>query len=75
MEKCSLDLEGAIKADDALFVNCVIRYKGGRIGLKRMEFINCIFQFEITAVPPREAAIAMMQLTTSDAQDIRITIS
>lgn len=67
MEKCTLDLEGSIRTDDALFVNCVIPYKGGPIGLKRME--------EITAVPPREAAIAMMQLTISETQEIRVTIS
>ena len=75
VEKCSLDLERMISADDALFVNCVIRYRGGVIGLKRMEFLNCLFQFEITTVPPKEATIAMMQLTTSSGQDIKVKIS
>lgn len=75
VERCSLDLEGTIKADSALFINCIVRYRGGLIPLKRMEFINCIFQFEITSIPPRDAGRAMMQLTASQDRDIRVTVS
>jgi hypothetical protein len=75
VEKCTLDLEGGIQADDVLFVNCIIRYKGGAIRLKHMQFINCLFQFEVTTVPPKEAITAMIQLAASDLQDTRVTIS
>jgi len=56
------------------FVNCIIQYRGGPIPIKRMEFINCVFRFEVTNVPFKEGAIAMMQLTTSADRDIRIAL-
>jgi hypothetical protein len=48
VEKCTLDLEQGIGADSVFFVNCIIRFKGGPIPIRHMQFRDCIFQFEIT---------------------------
>jgi hypothetical protein len=75
VKKCTLTLENAVAADNVVFENCVIRYKGGPIPIKHAEFKDCIFQFDITNVPSREALIAIKQITASVSQDFKLTVS
>lgn len=75
VEKCILDLENGIGAENVVFVNCFIRFKGGPIPIKHMEFLNCIFQFEITNIPSKDATNAMIQMTTAITQDIKVALS
>ena len=73
---CTLDLENAVDSKaPVIFINCFVRYRGGLIKSKHMEFHNCVFQFDVLNVPPQAAMLAMMQLTTENVADVKISLS
>lgn len=57
------------------FLHCIVHYKGGAIPAKRMIFLDCVFRFQVLAVPPPEGMVAMTQLTTVGEGQIKVSIS
>ena len=75
-KNCDISLEAALSSLSTLkingqepkvqFQNCVIRYSGGGVPPYSMTFMNSIFQFNVSIVPPKPGIRAMEQLTTAD---------
>jgi len=62
---CNVDLE-AIAGDRFIFYKCVLRYRGGAISIKHMDFVDCVFDVNVNAVPPIQGTRMMRQLAEAN---------
>ena len=71
---CTLRLENGIQADNVIFLNCLIKYRGGPIPIRHAEFKNCLFDIEIEGVPSQQGKSMLVQMTSSTGEDLKISI-
>jgi hypothetical protein len=76
---CTFDLEGISisSGQPILFVNSIIRYSGGRISLQApsVQFLNCLFEFDIPRVPSSEGKRMMERLVSTSTPEINVPLS
>ena len=48
---CEADLDGQPTIENVILEESVVVYHGGNVSLKNVQFINCIFVFDLTRKP------------------------
>ena len=74
---CIVDLDSANGFVGTIFVDCVVRYRGGRVAMQNVQFRNCAFQLDIPAeappIIPERDRILFTMLDAPNLRDITVT--